>query len=87
MGPLVARLMKLFLHFYLCFTTGITFSYVAKVRVPEFWFSFINIVTLLEIWECSPSGCVLERKLQCLINNHTTCCSRWDLSWKINIFM
>ncbi|CAB1321222.1 unnamed protein product [Coregonus sp. 'balchen'] len=43
MGPLVARLMKVFLHFYLCFTTGITYSYVAKVRVPEFRFSFINI--------------------------------------------
>lgn len=31
MGPLVARVMKLFLHFHLVFTTGITFSYLVKV--------------------------------------------------------
>ncbi|XP_040910049.1 probable C-mannosyltransferase DPY19L4 [Toxotes jaculatrix] len=30
MGPLVARVMKLFLHFHLVFTTGITFSYLVK---------------------------------------------------------
>ncbi|XP_028819763.1 probable C-mannosyltransferase DPY19L4 isoform X2 [Denticeps clupeoides] len=30
MGPLVARLMKLLLHFYLVFTTGVTFNYVVK---------------------------------------------------------
>ncbi|TMS18181.1 putative C-mannosyltransferase DPY19L4 [Larimichthys crocea] len=34
MGPLVARVMKLFLHFYLVFTTGITFSYLVKKLVP-----------------------------------------------------
>lgn len=31
-GPLVARVMKLCLHFHLVFTTGITFSYLVKVR-------------------------------------------------------
>ncbi|KAJ8000274.1 hypothetical protein DPEC_G00203140 [Dallia pectoralis] len=34
MGPLVARVMKIFLHFYLCFTTGITFSYMVKRLIP-----------------------------------------------------
>uniref|UniRef100_A0A8C7H687 Dpy-19 like 4 n=1 Tax=Oncorhynchus kisutch TaxID=8019 RepID=A0A8C7H687_ONCKI len=47
MGPLVARLMKLFLHFYLCFTTGITFSYVAKrlmpVRESDFILKFLEV--------------------------------------------
>lgn len=42
MGPLVARVMKLFLHFHLVFTTGITFSYLVKVEPVErragFWF-------------------------------------------------
>ena len=32
-GPLVARLMKILLHFYLVFTTAITFNYVIKVGV------------------------------------------------------
>lgn len=31
-GPLVARVMKLFLHFYLVFTSGITYSYLVKVN-------------------------------------------------------
>ena len=31
MGPLVARVMKILLHFYLVFTTGITFSYLVNV--------------------------------------------------------
>lgn len=35
MGPLVARVMKLFLHFHLVFTTGITFSYLVKVKPQE----------------------------------------------------
>uniref|UniRef100_A0A4W5N4R1 Dpy-19 like 4 n=1 Tax=Hucho hucho TaxID=62062 RepID=A0A4W5N4R1_9TELE len=47
MGPLVARLMKVFLHFYLCFTTGITFSYVAKrlmpVRESDFILKFLEV--------------------------------------------
>ncbi|XP_068431378.1 probable C-mannosyltransferase DPY19L4 isoform X2 [Clinocottus analis] len=34
MGPLVARVMKLFLHFHLVFTTGITFSYLVKKLIP-----------------------------------------------------
>lgn len=33
MGPLVARVLKLFLHFHLVFTTGITFSYLLKVKI------------------------------------------------------
>lgn len=32
-GPLVARLMKILLHFYLVFTIGIAFSYLVKVSV------------------------------------------------------
>lgn len=35
MGPLVARVMKLFLHFHLVFTTGITFSYLVKVKSQD----------------------------------------------------
>lgn len=31
-GPLVARILKLFLHFHLVFTTGITFNYLLKVK-------------------------------------------------------
>ncbi|XP_061597276.1 probable C-mannosyltransferase DPY19L4 [Cololabis saira] len=33
-GPLVARVLKLFLHFHLVFTTGITFSYLVKKLIP-----------------------------------------------------
>nr|XP_057903325.1 probable C-mannosyltransferase DPY19L4 isoform X2 [Doryrhamphus excisus] len=33
-GPLVARVMKLFLHFHLVFTTGITFNYLVKKVLP-----------------------------------------------------
>lgn len=35
MGPLVARVLKLFLHFHLVFTTGITFSYLVKVKSQD----------------------------------------------------
>ena len=35
MGPLVARVMKLFLHFHLVFSTGITFSYLVKVKLQQ----------------------------------------------------
>lgn len=31
-GPVVARLMKIMLHFYLVFTIAFTFSFVVKVR-------------------------------------------------------
>ncbi|CAG5956345.1 unnamed protein product [Menidia menidia] len=47
MGPLVARVMKLFLHFHLVFTTGITFSYVAKKLAPvsesDFLLKFLEV--------------------------------------------
>lgn len=47
MGPLVARLLKLFLHFYLVFTTGITFSYVVKRLLPvnesDFMLKFLEV--------------------------------------------
>ncbi|KAF7651995.1 hypothetical protein LDENG_00102700 [Lucifuga dentata] len=47
MGPLVARLMKLFLHFYLVFTAGITFSYLIKKLVPvsesDFTLKFLEV--------------------------------------------
>ncbi|KAM9838275.1 putative C-mannosyltransferase DPY19L4 [Aulostomus maculatus] len=47
MGPLVARVMKLFLHFHLVFTTGITFSYLVKKLVPvsdgEFILKFLEV--------------------------------------------
>lgn len=35
MGPLVARVLKLLLHFHLVFTTGITFSFVVKVKSQD----------------------------------------------------
>lgn len=43
MGPLLARLMKLFLHFYLVFTAGITFSYLLKVNI---WFIYLLTVNI-----------------------------------------
>ncbi|KAM9385940.1 putative C-mannosyltransferase DPY19L4 isoform 2-T2 [Pholidichthys leucotaenia] len=47
MGPLAARVMKLFLHFYLVFTTGITFSYLVKKLIPvgdsEFVLRFLEV--------------------------------------------
>lgn len=47
MGPLVARVMKLFLHFYLVFTTGITFSYLVKKLLPanesDFILKFLEV--------------------------------------------
>ncbi|XP_077362225.1 putative C-mannosyltransferase DPY19L4 isoform X1 [Festucalex cinctus] len=46
-GPLVARVMKLFLHFHLVFTTGITFNYLIKKVVPvsesEFVLKFLEV--------------------------------------------
>lgn len=33
-GPIVARIIKLFLHFYLVFTTSITFNYLVKKILP-----------------------------------------------------
>ncbi|KAM4538778.1 putative C-mannosyltransferase DPY19L4 isoform 2-T2 [Odontesthes bonariensis] len=47
MGPLVARVMKLFLHFHLVFTTGITFSYLVKKLTPvnesDFILKFLEV--------------------------------------------
>ncbi|KAM6904289.1 putative C-mannosyltransferase DPY19L4 [Lycodopsis pacificus] len=47
MGPLVARVMKLVLHFYLVFTTGITFSYLVKKLIPvsesDFILKFLEV--------------------------------------------
>uniref|UniRef100_A0A672H441 Dpy-19 like 4 n=1 Tax=Salarias fasciatus TaxID=181472 RepID=A0A672H441_SALFA len=47
MGPLVARVMKLFLHFHLVFTTGITFSYLVKKLLPvsesDFILKFLEV--------------------------------------------
>ncbi|XP_049458927.1 probable C-mannosyltransferase DPY19L4 isoform X1 [Epinephelus fuscoguttatus] len=47
MGPLVARVMKLFLHFHLVFTTGITFSYLVKKLIPvsesDFILKFLEV--------------------------------------------
>lgn len=47
MGPLVARLMKTCLHFYLVFTTGITFSYVVNRLMPanenDFLLKFLEV--------------------------------------------
>ncbi|KAM8883214.1 putative C-mannosyltransferase DPY19L4 [Synchiropus picturatus] len=40
-GPLVARVMKLFLHFYLVFTTSITFGYLVKKLSPPSESDFI----------------------------------------------
>lgn len=45
MGPLVARVMKLFLHFHLVFTAGITFSYLVKVE--------FLILIVFETYDCS----------------------------------
>ncbi|XP_049606479.1 probable C-mannosyltransferase DPY19L4 isoform X1 [Syngnathus scovelli] len=46
-GPLVARMMKLFLHFHLVFTTAITFNYLVKKVVPvgegEFVLKFLEV--------------------------------------------
>ncbi|XP_023275461.1 probable C-mannosyltransferase DPY19L4 [Seriola lalandi dorsalis] len=46
-GPLVARVMKLFLHFHLVFTTGITFSYLVKKLLPvsegDFILKFLEV--------------------------------------------
>ncbi|XP_028978581.1 probable C-mannosyltransferase DPY19L4 isoform X4 [Esox lucius] len=46
-GPLVARVMKIFLHFYLSFTTGITFSYMVKRLMPvgdsDFILKFLEV--------------------------------------------
>lgn len=46
-GPFVARLMKLFLHFYLVFTTGITFNYLIKKVLPvtesDFILKFLEV--------------------------------------------
>ncbi|KAK1789246.1 hypothetical protein P4O66_015181, partial [Electrophorus voltai] len=47
MGPLVARLMKLVLHLYLVFTTGITFNYLVKKILPvdqsDFILKFLEV--------------------------------------------
>ncbi|XP_029022278.1 probable C-mannosyltransferase DPY19L4 isoform X1 [Betta splendens] len=47
MGPLVARVMKLFLHFHLVFTTGITFTYLVKKLLPvsegDFMLKFLEV--------------------------------------------
>ncbi|XP_032391788.1 probable C-mannosyltransferase DPY19L4 isoform X1 [Etheostoma spectabile] len=46
-GPFVARLMKLFLHFHLVFTTAITFSYLVKKLIPvsesDFILKFLEV--------------------------------------------
>uniref|UniRef100_A0A8C5E959 C-mannosyltransferase DPY19L4 n=1 Tax=Gouania willdenowi TaxID=441366 RepID=A0A8C5E959_GOUWI len=46
-GPLVARVMKLFLHFHLVFTTSLTFSYLVKKLLPpsdgDFIFKFFEV--------------------------------------------
>ncbi|XP_031151536.1 probable C-mannosyltransferase DPY19L4 isoform X1 [Sander lucioperca] len=46
-GPLVARVMKLFLHFHLVFTTAITFSYLVKKLIPvsesDFILKFLEV--------------------------------------------
>lgn len=39
-GPLVARVLKLFLHFHLVFTTGITFNYLLKVKWGNLWLPY-----------------------------------------------
>ncbi|KAG7501048.1 putative C-mannosyltransferase DPY19L4 [Solea senegalensis] len=47
MGPIVARVMKLFLHFHLVFSTGITFSYLVKKLLPvsdgDFILKFLEV--------------------------------------------
>lgn len=35
MGPLLARVMKLLLHFHLVFTAGISFAYLIKVNQQD----------------------------------------------------
>ncbi|XP_061903306.1 probable C-mannosyltransferase DPY19L4 isoform X1 [Entelurus aequoreus] len=46
-GPLLARVMKLFLHFHLVFSTGITFNYLIKKVLPgsdgEFILKFLEV--------------------------------------------
>ncbi|CAL8365460.1 unnamed protein product [Arctogadus glacialis] len=46
-GPIFARLLKLFFHFYLVFTTGITFSYLVKKLLPtgdsDFFLKFLEV--------------------------------------------
>lgn len=46
-GPLVARVLKLFLHFHLVFTTGITFNYLLKKLLPvnesDFILKFLEV--------------------------------------------
>ncbi|XP_076850215.1 putative C-mannosyltransferase DPY19L4 isoform X2 [Brachyhypopomus gauderio] len=46
-GPLVARLMKIVLHLYLVFTTGITFNYLVKRILPvdqsDFILKFLEV--------------------------------------------
>uniref|UniRef100_A0A3Q2VUH3 Dpy-19 like 4 n=1 Tax=Haplochromis burtoni TaxID=8153 RepID=A0A3Q2VUH3_HAPBU len=46
-GPLVARVMKLFLHFYLVFTSGITYSYLVKKLIAanesDFILKFLEV--------------------------------------------
>ncbi|KAJ3609761.1 hypothetical protein NHX12_024272 [Muraenolepis orangiensis] len=46
-GPISARLMKLLFHFYLVFTTGITFSYLVKKVIPasdgDFMLKFFEV--------------------------------------------
>ncbi|XP_068602912.1 probable C-mannosyltransferase DPY19L4 [Brachionichthys hirsutus] len=47
MGPVVARVLKLLLHFHLVFTTGITFCYVVKKLMPvtenDFILKFLEV--------------------------------------------
>lgn len=47
MGPLVARMMKLLLHFHLVFTSAITFSYLIKKLLPvasgDFTLKFLEV--------------------------------------------
>ncbi|XP_056273718.1 probable C-mannosyltransferase DPY19L4 isoform X2 [Pseudoliparis swirei] len=50
MGPFVARVMKLFLHFHLVFTTGITFSYLVKKLVPVSGGDFILKFLEVKFW-------------------------------------
>uniref|UniRef100_A0A3B4AFR3 Uncharacterized protein n=1 Tax=Periophthalmus magnuspinnatus TaxID=409849 RepID=A0A3B4AFR3_9GOBI len=45
-GPVMARIIKLFLHFYLVFTTSITFNYLIKVHfILNILFCFSDFVT------------------------------------------
>lgn len=36
-GPVIARVLKLFLHFHLVFSTGITFNYLLQVKLGDFF--------------------------------------------------